>query len=312
MPPVTATRSRRAPDASRANPDAALDAYLDHLRGTRTASPHTLRCYESDLRHFLAFARRAQVAAHAMDRAFVRAYIASLHGHVAPATVARKLSAVRGFLRFLAESDAIAGDPSARIRGPKLGRRVPVHLTVDDVFRLVATPSEARLLGLRDRALLEVLYACGLRVSELVGLRWDRIDPGAEVVRVMGKGGKERVVPIGRPALAALAAYREGVRSAGGPQACGDPVFLNARFGRLTVRSVGRLLDRYARLAGTRGKPSPHVLRHSFATHLLTSGADLRAIQELLGHARLSTTQTYTHVDLGRLSQVYDRAHPRA
>jgi integrase/recombinase XerC len=292
--------------------DTALAAYLDHLRGTRTSSAHTLRSYTSDLRQFLAFARHAGATAATIDRALVRAFIASLHGRTAPASIARKLSAIRGFFRFLVESGLRGSDPAARIRAPKLGRRLPVHLTVDDVFRLIDTPPAAKLAGLRDRALLEVLYGCGLRVSELVGLSWNRIDAVGEVVRVMGKGRKERVVPIGHPALAALAAYRRAVAEAGGSHDGTAPVFLNARFGRLTARSVGRLVERYARLASTRGKPTPHVLRHSFATHLLASGADLRAIQELLGHARLSTTQTYTHVDLGRLAEVYDRAHPRA
>jgi len=292
--------------------DAALAAYLDHLRGTRTSSAHTLRSYAGDLQQFLAFVQQAGATAASIDRALVRAFVASLHGRAAAASIARKLSAIRGFFRFLVESGLRSGDPTARIRAPKLGHRLPVHLTVDDVFRLIDTPSEAKLLGLRDRAFLEVLYGCGLRVSELVGLCWSNVDTAGELVRVMGKGRKERIVPIGRPALTALAAYREAVATAGGPHDTAAPVFLNVRFGRLTARSVGRLVDRYARLASMRGKPTPHVLRHSFATHLLTSGADLRAIQELLGHARLSTTQTYTHVDLGRLAEVYDRAHPRA
>jgi integrase/recombinase XerC len=183
---------------------------------------------------------------------------------------------------------------------------------VDDAFRVVTTPSDASLLGARDRALLEVLYGCGLRVAEAVGLSWSAIDTDLEVVRVLGKGRKERLVPIGRPALAALAAYRALVEAARGPAGPDAPVFLNARFGRLTARSVARLVDRHTQAAGARGKTTPHTLRHTFATHLLSSGADLRAIQELLGHARLSTTQVYTHVDLGHLAEVYDRAHPRA
>jgi len=309
---VTPTRLRRRSARPARRPDAALAAYLDHLRGARTSSTHTLRSYASDLRQFLAFAGRAGADPATIDRSLVRAFVASLHGHAAAASVARKLSAIRGFFRHLVETGVRDSDPTARIRAPKLGHRLPVHLTVDDVFRLIDTPPDAQLLGLRDRALLEVLYGSGLRVSELVGLCWSHIDTAAEVVRVMGKGCKERVVPIGQPALAALAAYRTAVTAAAGPRDAAAPVFLNARFGRLTARSVGRLVDRYARLASTRGKPTPHVLRHSFATHLLTSGADLRAIQELLGHARLSTTQTYTHVDLGRLAEVYDRAHPRA
>jgi integrase/recombinase XerC len=303
---------RRSPARPARRADAALATYLDHLRGTRTSSAHTLRSYASDLRQFLAFAGQAGADVATLDRSLVRAFVASLHGRSAPATVARKLSAIRGFFRHLVESGLRDSDPTARIRAPKLGHRLPVHLTVDDAFRLMETPAAAKLLGLRDRALLEVLYGCGLRVSELVGLCWGQIDTAAEVVRVMGKGRKERIVPIGQPALAALASYRQAIAAADGPHDAASPVFLNARFGRLTARSVGRLVDGYARLASTRGKPTPHVLRHSFATHLLTSGADLRSIQELLGHARLSTTQTYTHVDLGRLAEVYDRAHPRA
>ena len=312
MPPVTPTRLRRAATPAARRLDGALAAYLDHLRGARTSSAHTLRSYASDLRQFLAFAQQAGVTAATIDRALVRSFVASLHGRAAPASVGRKLSAIRGFFRFLVEADVRASDPTARIRAPKRGQRLPVHLTVDDVFRLIDTPLETKLLGLRDKALFEVLYGCGLRVSELVGLSWSHVDPAGEIVRVTGKGRKERVVPIGRPALAALAAYRKAIAAAGGPGDADAPVFLNARLGRLTARSVGRLVEHYARLAGARGKPTPHVLRHSFATHLLTSGADLRAIQELLGHARLSTTQTYTHVDLGRLTEVYDRAHPRA
>lgn len=291
---------------------ALLDAYEEYLRASRTNSRHTLRSYLGDLRDFLAFVARAEGKIATIDREVIRAYIAHLHGQNQPASVARKLSTLRGFFRFLVRRGVLEADPAATIRAPKRGRRLPTHLTVDDVFRLVGTPQKGTLLGLRDRALLEVLYSCGVRVSELVGLRWDDIDAQLELVRVLGKGRKERLVPIGRPALAALAAYRDGIAAAGRPHRGEDPVFLNARFGPLTTRSVGRLVARYTGICGTRCKASPHTLRHSFATHLLSSGADLRAIQELLGHARLSTTQTYTHVDLGRLAEVYDRAHPRA
>jgi integrase/recombinase XerC len=292
--------------------DALLDAYHEHLRTATTASPHTLRNYLIDLRQFLGFLRRAGGHASALDRSLVRRYIAFLHGRHQPASVARKLSVLRGFFRFLVQQGGLSTDPALGIRAPKRGRKLPVHLTVDDTFRLLAAPTDDTLRGLRDRAILEVLYGCGLRVSELVGLSWESIDFELEVVRVLGKGRKERLVPIGRPALAALAAWRERVAAAGAPHGSQHPIFLNARFGRLTARSVGRLVERYTRVSGTRVKASPHVLRHSFATHLLSSGADLRAIQELLGHAQLSTTQTYTHVDLGRLVEVYDRAHPRA
>lgn len=289
-----------------------IDAYGEHLHAGRTASPHTLRGYLGDLRDFAAFLQRAKGKTATIDRNVIRAYIAQLHGRNQPASVARKLSALRGFFRFLVRCGVLETDPAAAIRAPKRGRRLPAHLTVDDVFRLIGTPHKDTLLGVRDWALLEVLYSCGVRVSELVGLRWDDIDAELEIVRVLGKGHKERLVPIGQPALAALAAYRDALAAAGATHAGQDRVFRNARLGPLTARSVGRLVARYTTLCGTRSKASPHTLRHSFATHLLSSGADLRAIQELLGHARLSTTQTYTHVDLGRLAEVYDRAHPRA
>ncbi len=309
---MTATRSRGLRSDTAAGLEALLDEYGRHLRAARTSSPHTARGYMTDLRQFLTFVRRTASAAPRLDRTLVRGYIATLHGSHHPASVARKLSALRGYFRFLVARGRLGADPAAGLRAPKQPRRLPQHLSVDDAFRVMAAPSDTSLLGVRDRALLEVLYGCGLRVAEAVGLRWSDIDTHVEVVRVLGKGHKERVVPIGRPALAALATYRAQLEAAGRPVGADSPVFLNARFGRLTARSVARLVDRHTRSAGTRGKTTPHTLRHTFATHLLSSGADLRAIQELLGHARLSTTQVYTHVDLGRLAEVYDRAHPRA
>jgi integrase/recombinase XerC len=303
---------QRAPRRKRTNLDGLLDAYREHLHAAVTASPHTLRNYVSDLQQFLDFMRRDGADIAALDRGLVRRYVASLHASHRPASVGRKLAAIRGFCRFLVRRDALGADPTSTIRAPKRGRRLPAHLTVDDTFRLLATASDDTWRAARDGALLEVLYGAGIRVSELVALRWDDIDATRETVRVVGKGHKERIVPIGRPALAALDRYRE--RLAAGPRAVGAdaPVFLNARYGQLTTRSVARIVDRLTRMSGARVKTTPHVLRHSFATHLLSSGADLRAIQELLGHARLSTTQTYTHVDLGHLAEVYDRAHPRS
>src|SRR6059058_432205 len=277
-----------------------LVAYAAHLRAERHASPHTIRGYLTDLRQFLAFAG----APGAVRPDAIRHWLRSLDGTAERTSIARKLAAVRGLFRFPA-------DPTLGIATPKTLRKLPAHLTLDDVDRLLATPRGDTLAGLRGRALLEVLYSSGLRVSELVGLDWEQVDENAGLLRVLGKGRKERVVPVGRPALRALAAYRARSAEAGLAVARG-PVFLNARGGRLTARSVARLMERYVLASGTATKVTPHALRHTFATHLLGAGADLRAIQELLGHASLSTTQRYTHVDLRRLMDAYDRAHPRA
>jgi len=287
----------------------ALAAYAAHLRAERHASPHTVRGYLADLRQFLAFVGAGGPAAVRIET--IRHWLRTLDGRTDRNSIARKLAAVRGLFRFLVDTQRLAHDPSAVVATPKTARKLPAHLTLDDVDRLLATPRADRLLGLRDRAILELLYSSGLRVSELTGLDWEHLDADAGLVRVLGKGRKERVVPVGRPALRALETYRTAAAGAGWPAARGA-VFRNARGGRLTPRSVGRLMDRHVLASGTTTKATPHALRHTFATHLLGAGADLRAIQELLGHASLSTTQRYTHVDLRRLMEAYDRAHPRA
>ncbi|TMA69536.1 MAG: tyrosine recombinase XerC [Deltaproteobacteria bacterium] len=287
----------------------ALAAYAAHLRVERHASPHTVRGYLADLRQFLAFVGAGGPAAVRIET--IRHWLRTLDGRTDRNSIARKLAAVRGLFRFLVDTQRLAHDPSAVVATPKTARKLPAHLTLDDVDRLLATPRADRLLGLRDRAILELLYSSGLRVSELTGLDWEHLDADAGLVRVLGKGRKERVVPVGRPALRALETYRTAAAGAGWPAARGA-VFRNARGGRLTPRSVGRLVDRHVLASGTTTKATPHALRHTFATHLLGAGADLRAIQELLGHASLSTTQRYTHVDLRRLMEAYDRAHPRA
>jgi integrase/recombinase XerC len=286
-----------------------LEAWAAHLRAERHASPHTVRAYLGDVRAFLAAtdvpdAARVRVTT-------VRHWLRLLDGHAERSSIARKLAAVRGFFRWLVDAGRLPADPTAGVATPRLRRKLPAHLTLDEMDRLLVTPSGDGPLGLRDRAILEVLYSSGLRVSELTGLDWEHVDEEAESVRVLGKGRKERVVPIGRPALAALAAYRGACAAAGLAVAAG-PVFRNARGGRLTSRSVARHMERWILVTGTANKATPHALRHTFATHLLGAGADLRAIQELLGHASLSTTQRYTHVDLRRLMEAYDRAHPRA
>ncbi len=296
------TRTERAVDD-------ALVAYEAHLRAERHASPHTIRAYRADLRQLLAFAGPGGVAGVRPET--LRHWLRSLDGAAERVSIARKLAAVRGLFHFLVESGRLAADPTLGVATPKTQRKLPAHLTLDEIDRLLVAPVPDRLLGLRDRAILELLYSSGLRVSELVGLDWADLDPEAGAVRVLGKGRKERVVPVGRPALRALAAYR-GACGAAGQAVGGGAVFRNARGGRLTSRSVARLMERHVLVSGTTGKATPHALRHTFATHMLGAGADLRAIQELLGHASLSTTQRYTHVDLRRLMDVYDRAHPRA
>jgi integrase/recombinase XerC len=295
------TRTERA-DAE------ALAAYAMHLRAERHASPHTLRAYLADLHQLLAFAGPGGLAAVRADT--IRHWLRVLDGTTERVSIARKLAAVRGLFRFLVETRRSRRDPTVGVATPKARRRLPAHLTLDDVDRLLATPRADTLAGLRGRAILELLYSSGLRVSELTGLDWEHVDADAGCVRVLGKGRKERVVPVGRPALAALKRYREACVAA--EQAAGGAVFRNARGGRLTSRSVARFMERWILESGVATKATPHALRHTFATHLLGAGADLRAIQELLGHASLSTTQRYTHVDLRRLMDAYDRAHPRA
>jgi integrase/recombinase XerC len=276
----------------------AVDAWATYLRVERHASPHTLRAYLADV--------LARIGPDA-----VRHWLRTLDGDAERTSIARKLAAVRGFFRFCTRTHRLARDPTAGIATPKVRRSLPTHLTLDDVDRLLAVTRGDSLRGLRDRAMLELLYSSGLRVSELTGLDWERLDTESGAVRVLGKGRKERVVPVGRPALRALASYRAACAGAGVDTARGQ-VFVNRAGGRLTSRSVARLMTRYVATSGTPARATPHALRHTFATHLLGAGADLRAIQELLGHASLSTTQRYTHVDLRRLMDAYDRAHPRA
>ena len=286
------------------------------------ASPHTVRNYVSDLRQLRTFLLERRLALNdngdeavpeRVDQRAIRTYLTALLRRNRKSSVGRKLSAAKGFFRYLLRRGAITRDPTAGIATPRKEQQLPVHLTVDDMFRLLEAPPKDTPVGLRDRALIEVLYSCGLRVSELVGLDWVDIDSALELVRVRGKGGKERLAPIGRKALAALAGYRERLSELC-PRRLRDEkaVYLNRRGGRLTTRSVARMVEHYVMATGLATKASPHALRHSFATHLLNAGADLRAIQELLGHASLSTTQKYTHVNLDQLMSVYDKAHPRA
>jgi integrase/recombinase XerC len=297
-----------------------LNAFLDFLRLNRNASPHTVRAYESDLTQFLGHAaREANVDEDALqpsmlDRSAIRGFLGGLHalGH-SRATAARKLSAARTFLRYLRREGAMSGDPGALVRTPRQDVRMPAHLSESEMVDLLNAPADEPL-GRRDRAILELFYASGLRLSELVGLDLDDVNLSGRMVRVWGKGGKPRLVPFNSATASALRAYlrdrEEIVRR--GRRERGEAVFVNYRGTRLTVRSVDRLVRRYVAATSARLGISPHALRHSFATHLLQRGADLRAIQELLGHSRLSTTQRYTHVNAAQLLAVYQKAHPRA
>jgi integrase/recombinase XerC len=332
--------------------DQLLD-FLDHLRLNENASAHTVRAYESDLLQFMTFVaghvgrRRADLVTADFNQAHIRAFLGDLHARGnSRASAARKLAAIRTFGRYLRRDGAIDGDPAALVGTPRREHRLPAHLGEAEMSRLLEMPDAGTPLGRRDRAILELFYASGLRLSELVGLGLEDVNVSSRVVRVLGKGGKERIVPFNRATEAALRAWmvdREEI-IAGNPGAAvgsrfptrgsglaargariaarkatgarlrrsADPLFLNYPGGRLSTRRVDRLVRKYVAACSARFGISPHALRHSFATHLLEHGADLRVIQELLGHARLSTTQRYTHVNSAQLLDAYRKAHPKA
>jgi integrase/recombinase XerC len=288
-----------------------------YLRVERRASAHTLKAYLADLAQYTAYLAERRAALIPSSPALVRGFIASSAGAAGPVSLARKLSAVRSFYRYLVKEGLASTNPARAVASPRQPRRLPEVLPEEEAAALVEAPGqEGTPLRLRDRAFLELLYASGLRVSELTGLDVRGVDLVQGLVRVLGKRRKERLVPIGRPARQAIARYLATARPVLAARlegrAAGDALFLNFRGGRLTGRSVARRLDGWVKQVGLARHVHPHVLRHCFATHLLSNGADLRGIQELLGHASLSTTQRYTHLDWKRLATVYDQAHPRA
>lgn len=289
-----------------------VERFLNHLRVERNASPHTVSAYAGDLSGFAEFlkkhSRDAPVDVTAVDVLMLRRYLAQLHRDTRRSTMHRKLSALRSFFRFLVREGVAASNPAELVSSPRRERYLPQTLTVDEIFHLLDQNYGTGTLSLRDRAIFELLYSSGLRVSELTALdTWD-VDLDQGLVRTLGKGRKERIIPVGRRARQAIADY---LQRRGGPVE-NQPLFLNHRGGRLTSRSVERILKQWLIKAGILKKATPHALRHSFATHLLDGGADLRVIQELLGHASLSTTQKYTQVSVDRLLTVYDQAHPRS
>jgi len=292
-----------------------VDRYLEHLRYQRSISPATIRAYRADLAAFVEHLEQAgrQLEAGALDALALRAWLAGLHQQgLERSSVARKVSSVRSLFRYLVREGELAENPADKISTPQVRRKLPRHLNVADAALLVEAPDVSTPLGARDRALLELLYATGLRVAEICALDLDSIDLPEMVLRALGKGSKERMVPFGRKAEAALRGYLSVRDQLHGREADADALFVNYRGTRLSTRSVRRMLDRTIRRCAVQHRISPHGLRHSFATHLLDAGADLRSIQELLGHASLSTTQRYTHVTTERLREVYKKAHPRA
>lgn len=312
-----------------------LRDFVQYLRN-RNVSPHTLTAYANDVATLLdltAQLRQKPVDAlkpSDVDAFAIRAFLGELHRQrISASSSARKLSAARTFVRFLRREDLIEGDPAALIAAPRRAETIPAHLTLEEMNRLLEMPDTSHSLGRRDRAILELFYASGLRLSELVGVDMEDVNVSGRMVRVTGKGRKQRLVPFNTSTAAAIKAYLKdrgamGAKGARGTRGARAPLprrsgkaakaglFLNYRGGRLSTRSVDRLVRRYVAQCGAKFGISPHALRHSFATHLLANGADLRAIQELLGHARLSTTQRYTHVNAAQLIEVYKKSHPRA
>lgn len=288
-----------------------IATFIQYLQSERSASPHTIEAYSRDLQQFSSFISRQvdpSLTIHQISHLHIRSYLASVHKELTKSSVGRKLAAIRSLFRFLLRRGIIAKNPAELVSTPKKEKKLPFHLNIDEITTLVEAPRAAELLPSRDRAILETLYSSGLRVSELTGLDVGGLDLLAGSVRVFGKGGKERLIPLGSRAAAAVEEY---LQLRGNP-GLKSPLFINSRGSRLTRRSVARIVDKYMLHLETMKKASPHTLRHTFATHLLEGGADLRSIQEMLGHASLSTTQKYTHVSIDRLLEVYDKAHPKA
>ena len=301
-----------------------ISAFLESLAVEKGYSANTCRSYRNDLEGFVEYlvqnppadTRRSQsgdpVKIDGLQPITIRGYLGWLHKKNKKTTIARKLSAVRSFFKFLVKRGIIEDNPAESILTPKQGKTIPEYLPIDEMFRLLDSIQNSGILDLRNRAIFETLYSCGIRVAELVGMDLRNVDFGAGVIRVLGKGRKERIVPIGQKALDAIKIYREQVKKEWGISANHNgPLFLNKNKGRLSARSVARILDNLVKACGLLKPVSPHTMRHTFATHMLDAGADLRVVQELLGHKSLSTTQKYTHVSIDRLMETYDRAHPR-
>ena len=301
-----------------------VDLFLEFLITEKGYSDHTCRAYRKDLRDFFSFIaaslgpaestqkHAATVPPDQIDGLMIRSYLGFLHRKNKKTTIARKLSAIRSFFKFLVKRGVMAENPTEHVLTPRQDKTIPVYLSVDEMFRLLDSIQTDTVLDLRNRAIFETLYSCGIRVSELTAMNLSDVDFSAAVVRVSGKGDRQRMVPIGRKALTAIKAYQTRLeKQTGVAVGASDPLFLNRFNKRLTPRSIARILKQLVSAAGLLTPVSPHALRHTFATHMLDAGADLRVVQELLGHKSLSTTQKYTHVSIDRLMETYDKAHPR-
>lgn len=296
-------------------PSAALEGFERYLVNERNASPHTVKAYLREVQGFARYLAGQGVALESATHLQIRGYLGVLAVDLGATSRARALASIRAFFRYRIRTGQADASPAKRVKSPKLPKLLPKPVPIDDLLAILETPSTKTVLGLRDRAIFQVLYGGGLRVSELCGLDLDALDGKAGLVRVMGKGRKERLCPLNPVALDALQAYfarRGELLASPHPGQAPEAIFLNYRGGRLTARSIARHLDKHVLACALARKVSPHALRHSFATHLLAGGADVRSIQELLGHASLSTTQRYTAVSFELLQEVYDRAHPRA
>lgn len=297
-----------------------LKQYAEYLRHERDASVHTLKNYLADLYQFREYLKKknpqivdgGKAALVKIDQNIIRGYLSTLFGKNNPASIARKLASLRSFFKYWVHRGTLSVNPATDIATPKVPKQLPKFLTVDEMTTLLKGPDGRDILSLRDKAMMEVMYSSGLRVSELVGLDTDTVNLGEGVVKVLGKGKKERIVPIGSKAQTALANYLAHRKELLEEKAATKAVFLNRQGGRITPRSVERMVQKYLHVSGIQKEVTPHVLRHSFATHMLNSGADLRGIQELLGHTSLSTTQKYTHVSVDKLMDVYEKSHPKA
>lgn len=294
-----------------------FENYLIH---EKSGSPHTHKNYMVDLTQFFRFLEGKYTDVmnknpsflSNVDATVVREYLTILVKDKTPSSVARKLASLRTFFKFCQRKGVVNSNPAKEVATPKVPKRVPRFLTVDEVFALLDSPHGEESLGSRDKAIMELLYGSGIRVGELVELNCDNIDLSAGSVKVLGKGRKERIVPIGDKACRSLHSYLDIRNQFTGSVTTEKALFVNRRGGRLTARSVERMLNKYIQMSGLQKKVTPHILRHTFATHLLGQGADMRGIQELLGHASLSTTQKYTHVGIENLMKTYDKSHPKA
>jgi integrase/recombinase XerC len=297
--------------------DKYLSSFEDFLSSERNYSKHTLKAYIADIKEFALVLKEMGLISEDngdidfanLDETPIRTYISKLYGKNKKASISRKLASVRTFFEFMIRNRTMKSNPAKLVPTPKGEKRLPTFLTVDEVVKLVETPGADNVYESRDRAILELLYSCGLRVSELVGINLNELDLNSMSVKVLGKGNKERMVPLGSKASTAIKIYLSQ-RFDLKPK--DDYLFVNSRGGRLSTRSIDRIIKKYATISGIPKNISPHVLRHTFATHLLGGGADLRAIQEMLGHKSLSTTQRYTHTSIEKLMEIYDKTHPRA